>query len=139
VLDKKTLDNMLAAARQAMDRAHVPMSSFPVGASILTASGNIFPGCNTESLIAGLGVCAERSAVDHAVVHGENHFKAILVVSNRPVPLLPCGACRQYLHEFTQMHDEDLLVYAMSPEGEQVCYSLSQLMPRSIDLRNNKS
>ncbi|MBW2062188.1 MAG: cytidine deaminase [Deltaproteobacteria bacterium] len=135
-MDQETLDDLIAVARQAMARAHVPVSSFPVGAAVLTANGKIYPGCNTESIIAGLGVCAERSAIDHAVVHGERHFKAILIVSTQAAPLLPCGACRQYLYEFSQNCHEDLMVYAVSREGEQVCYSLSELLPNSFGPRH---
>ena len=93
MLDQTTLDKMIAAARQAMSRAHAPVSGFPVGAALLTASGEIFPGCNTESIIAGLGTCAERSAVDHAVIHGFKNFSAIMIVSTKSDPLYPCGAC----------------------------------------------
>jgi len=138
LLDPQILNDLSASARHAMDRAHVPVSSFPVGAAVLTAKGNIYPGCNTESIIAGLGVCAERSAIDHAVVHGERHFKAILIISNHHFPLLPCGACRQYLHEFAQIYDEDLMVYAVSPEGDHVCYSLSQLLPHSFGPKDKR-
>ena len=139
MLDRQTLDNLIAVAREAMSHAHVPVSSFPVGAALLTAKGNIYPGCNTESIIAGLGVCAERSAVDHAVVHGENHFKAILIVAEREKPIFPCGACRQYLYEFTLGHQEDLIVCTINSEDEAICYYLSELLPNGFGLPDKKN
>ncbi len=132
MLDQDTLDRLIAAAREAMGRAHTPVSSFPVGAAVLTDSGHVFAGCNTESIIAGLGVCAERSAVDHAVVHGEKSFRAVLVVSTRTDPLYPCGVCRQYLYEFAQADGRDILVYALGAEGRMDCARLSELVPHGF-------
>ncbi len=72
---------LIETARRAMKNAYTPVTRFPVGASVLTASGKLFEGCNTQSVISGLGVCAERSAIDHAVVFGRTnqilHFMSL--------------------------------------------------------------
>ena len=136
MLDQTTLDKMIAAARLAMSRAHAPVSGFPVGAALLTASGEIFPGCNTESIIAGLGTCAERSAVDHAVIHGFKDFAAILIVSTKPDPLYPCGACRQYLFEFAQQYGNEIMVYSLGAEGVLDVQPLEQLLPNGFGPKN---
>ena len=132
MLNESTLTDMIHVARGAMAHAHVPVSAFPVGAAVLTESGLIYAGCNTESIIAGLGVCAERSAVDHAVVHGERSFQAILVTSSRPEALFPCGACRQYLYEFAQVGGLDPMIYAMGSGGRLESARLSELLPRGF-------
>lgn len=62
---------LIEAARRGMENAYTPVTRFSVGAALLTISGKLFEGCNTQSVISGLGVCAERSAIDHAVVFGE--------------------------------------------------------------------
>jgi cytidine deaminase len=131
-LDQNTIDRLVQAARQAMLQAYVPVSGFPVGAALLTDTGEIYAGCNTESIIAGLGVCAERSAVDHAVIHGRRIFVAVAVASKREQPLFPCGACRQYLSEFAQKGNLDPMVYAVGANGEIRSASLSQLIPESF-------
>lgn len=136
ILDQITLERLINAAQEAMAHAHTPVSSFPVGAAVLTASGRIYGGCNTESIIPGLGVCAERSAVDHAVIHGEKDFKAVLIVSQRPEPLFPCGACRQYLYEFTQAGGTDILVYSLGGNGKLESASLKQLLPNGFGPRD---
>jgi len=132
MLDTITLERLKKAARAAMAQAHAPVSSFPVGAAVLTAAGNIYAGCNTESIIAGVGVCAERSAVDHAVVHGEKSFTAVLVVSQKPEPLFPCGVCRQYLYEFAQISGLDPLLLALGGDGRLESAYLSQLLPHGF-------
>jgi cytidine deaminase len=67
-------DQLIAGAKLGMKNAYAVVSSFPVGAAVLTSKGNVFQGCNTESVISGMGVCAERSAIDHAVACGEYLF-----------------------------------------------------------------
>ena len=128
MLDEKALTSLINCSREAMNKAHVPVSAFPVGAAILTEGGSIYPGCNTESIIAGLGICAERSAVDHAVIHGEKGFVAVMVVSSRVEPLYPCGACRQYLYEFAQLSGIDTEVYVLGRNGKMERAVLSQLL-----------
>ena len=52
------LEALLDSARRVKDNASVPLSRFRVGSAVLTAHGRVFEGCNTESLIPVLGVCA---------------------------------------------------------------------------------
>ncbi len=59
--------DLIQAAKRGMANAYCPVTGFPVGAAVLTAAGNIYQGCNVQSVISGMGVCAERSAIDHAV------------------------------------------------------------------------
>ena len=132
MIEDHVLQKLIDTALDALDRAHAPVSSFPVGAAVLTSAGNIYPGCNTESIIAGLGVCAERSAVDHAVIHGEKSFRAILVASTNSDPLFPCGACRQYLYEFAQTDGHDIVVYALGADGRLESEPLSRLLPKGF-------
>ena len=100
--DQWDVEKLILAARNVKHRASVPLSRFRVGAAVLTKSGRIFEGCNTECLIPVLGVCAERNAINHALIHGENNFLAVAVVSDLHAALLPCGTCLQYIQEFAR-------------------------------------
>src|SRR5512139_3874499 len=97
------LEQLILAARRVKENASVPLSRFRVGAAVLTKTGAIYEGCNTECLIPVLGVCAERNAINHALIHGEKSFLAVAVVSDLNAPLLPCGTCLQYIQEFARM------------------------------------
>jgi cytidine deaminase len=97
-IDRKAL---IQAALAARERAYVPYSHFAVGAALLTASGQIFSGCNVENAAYGQAICAERSAIVSAVSAGQRDFVAIAVVANTPGPVSPCGACRQVMVEFS--------------------------------------
>jgi cytidine deaminase len=120
-------DRLVLEAKNALKNASVPLSRFRVGAAVLTKSGRIFEGCNTESLIPVLGVCAERNAINHALIHGETGFLAVAVVSDLHAPLLPCGTCLQYIQEFARQEGRDILIIAEGRSGDRIVTSLDEL------------
>ena len=61
-------------AIEAMDKAYVPYSKFPVGAALITESGEAYQGCNIENASFGLTNCAERTAFFKAVSEGNVSF-----------------------------------------------------------------
>lgn len=94
------LEHLIAAARLASAHAYCPYSHFPVGAAVLTGSGNVFSGCNVENASYGLTICAERNAIFQAVNKGELDVRVLLVYTPTVEPTAPCGSCRQVLNEF---------------------------------------
>ncbi|MDE0462302.1 MAG: cytidine deaminase, partial [Caldilineaceae bacterium] len=54
---------LVAAAQSARRLAHAPYSNYFVGAAVLTADGEIIPGCNVENASYGGTICAERVAL----------------------------------------------------------------------------
>lgn len=121
------VERLLQSARKAKENASVPLSRFRVGAAVLTAGGKIYEGCNTESLIPVLGVCAERNAINHAIIHGERSFLAVAVASDLHSPLLPCGTCLQYIQEFARQEGRDMLIIAEGRSGDRIITSLDEL------------
>jgi len=100
-LDAATAARLLDLARAARDRAYAPYSNFPVGAAVLTDSGEVFIGCNVENASFSLTNCAERVAVQRAVSDGHRRIRAVAVVGPEDdARCAPCGSCRQVLHEF---------------------------------------
>jgi cytidine deaminase len=125
-LDRQEL---IAAALEAQKRFYAPYSNFPVGAAIRTASGKIFQGCNVENASYGLTICAERVAATSAVAAGEKEFVGVAVASRGGV--LPCGACRQFLAEFSP-NVEIVMVDSLKP-GEIHEATLAQLLPERFE------
>ena len=94
-----TDEQLLALAREAMQRSYSPYSRFRVGACLLCGDGRVFQGCNVENASFGLTNCAERTAVFKAISEGAREFTAIAIAADHAAPW-PCGACRQVLNEF---------------------------------------
>jgi cytidine deaminase len=88
------------AARAAAKASYSPYSQFKVGAAVLAGSGKIYTGTNVENASYGLANCAERSAIFTAITHGERAIRCVAVFTATPAPTMPCGACRQVIHEF---------------------------------------
>jgi cytidine deaminase len=93
-------DALLQAAREAMARAYVPYSKYPVGAAALTEDGRIVSGCNVENASYGLTLCAECSLVSQLHMTGGGRLAAFSCVDGEGTVLMPCGRCRQLLYEF---------------------------------------
>lgn len=92
---------LLEAALKAMERSYV-LWGFRVGAAVLSEDGHIYEGCNVESWVSGLGICAERNAINHAVLHGNRIVKEIAIVMDSSSEPKPCGACLQYISDFAE-------------------------------------
>ncbi|MEU7635004.1 MULTISPECIES: cytidine deaminase [unclassified Streptomyces] len=86
-------------ARDAMSRAYAPYSGFPVGAAALVDDGRTVTGCNVENASYGLGLCAECGLVSALFASGGGRLTAFTCVDGKGEPLVPCGRCRQLLHE----------------------------------------
>ncbi len=99
-LRDSVLRRLLAAAKKAAQASYSPYSRFAVGAAVLTDTGRIYSGCNVENASYGLCNCAERTAVFSAVADGARRVHCVAIYTPTPAPTLPCGACRQVLHEF---------------------------------------
>ena len=89
----------VVVATEARSRAYAPYSRFRVGAAVVTPTGHIFAGANVENASYGLTVCAERVAIWTGTAAGCADFRLVVVVTDTPQPVTPCGACRQVLAE----------------------------------------
>jgi len=99
----KTEKKLLDAALKTMDNAHV-LWGCKVGAAVLAEDGEIYGGCNVESWVSGLGICAERCAINHAVLHGSRKINEVVIVvdAGSQCEPRPCGACLQYIYDFAK-------------------------------------
>ena len=119
----------IAATKEAMNKAYVPYSNYPVGALIVTKNGNTYSGCNVENASYPLGNCAEAAAITSMVLAGEKNIKMIYVMSQNDQGGTPCGGCRQRIREFS---DVDTQVILCSPSGVQHRLLLTDLLPNSF-------
>ena len=99
---QRTFESLIEEAKKVSENAYVPYSKFKVGACVLFESGNIYTGCNVENCSYGLSLCAERNALSTAVANGEkSKLLAVAIFSESMPECAPCGACRQWIYEFS--------------------------------------
>ncbi len=132
-VEKALLLAMMAAARNARERAYAPYSGFRVGAAVLGESRRVYTGCNVENASYGLTVCAERVAIAKAVSEGEKSILAVVVFAGETEPSPPCGACLQVMSEFAPS-DEPLVIVTCSEDGDYVQSTLADYLPHPFRL-----
>lgn len=126
------IEPLRQAAASASQRSYSPYSRFPVGAAVLTESGEIFAATNVENASYGLTICAERNAIFQAVGKGSRRIKALLVYTPTGDPTAPCGACRQVIHEFGPQAD----IFSVCDSDKVFHHKLSELLPEAFGPRS---
>jgi len=121
--------SLFQQALEVRERAYAPYSKFKVGAAIRSASGKIFIGCNVENVAYPEGACAEAGAIAAMVAGGETSIEEICIVADSPVPVSPCGGCRQKISEFSQ---PDTPVLLAGLDGEITYKTIGELLPDSF-------
>lgn len=124
--------DLLDLARDVAARAYSPYSRFQVGAALVTASGAVFHGCNVENASYGLTICAERSAIFHAIAQegpGMKVARLAVVCVGHEFP--PCGACRQVIAEFATAG----ATVCFLQNGKPVTRSIRELLPSAFEAK----
>lgn len=119
------------AAMQASQQAYAPYSHLRVGAALRSVAGGVYVGCNVENAAYPLGGCAERAAIAAAVQAEGADFRlaaiavAAFAADDSPLPVSPCGGCRQALVEF----GSDSVVSFRQPDGDWIDVIAGDLLP----------
>ncbi|MFO0801529.1 MAG: cytidine deaminase [Gemmataceae bacterium] len=122
-------ERLVAAAREARERAFAPFSKFRVGAALEAEDGTVITGCNVESASYGLTMCAERVAIFKAVSEGKTRIVRVAIVTDAKTLTSPCGACRQLLWEFAP--DADVILANLA--GVSKRWAMPELLPDAFD------
>lgn len=90
---------LTAAAVDISHRAYAPYSKFHVGAAALVDDGRTVVGCNVENAAYGVTLCAECGVVSQLHATGGGRLTHFVCVNGNGEVIMPCGRCRQLLHE----------------------------------------
>ncbi len=120
---------LITAAREARLRAYAPYSKFAVGAAVLDEDNRIHQGANVENAAYPQGWCAETSALAAMVMAGGKRVLGVAVCGDAPVPVTPCGGCRQKLREFAA---DDCPIFIADMQTQRASYTLGELFPASF-------
>ena len=120
---------LMDIAEKAAQNSYSPYSRFPVGAALECRDGTVYTGCNVENAALGSTICAERTAAVKAVSEGHTDFSRIAIWGEGRDYCMPCGACRQFLAEFSI----DMEVLCAKAGGRYVSYKLRELLPHTFN------
>jgi len=124
-----TNEELIAGARLAAENAYAPFSRFRVGAVVVDAEGRRHTGANVENSAYPSTICAEASAIAHAVSQGVRKIDTVAVSCiDSTEPGYPCGNCRQLMVEFGVDR-----VLVDSPDGP-LEYTLDELIPHGFKM-----
>lgn len=112
-------ERLRTAATEAMSHAYAPYSKYPVGAAALTEDGRLVSGCNVENAAYGVVLCAECTLIGELHMGGGGRLRAFYCVDGSGNILMPCGRCRQLLHEH-RSPDLELMTVSGVKTMEQV-------------------
>ena len=94
------------------------MCSGGVGAAVCTKQGRIFTG------VCALGMCAERNALSTMIAADEFDIDMVIAVNKNGKVLPPCGACREFMGQFSHANDIQVVV-----DNDGTVVHLRDLMP----------
>ena len=122
--------SLVEAARGVREMAWVPYSRFKVGAAIRAQSGRVYVGCNVENVAYPEGTCAEAGAIAAMVAGGDTWIAEVAVIADSPVPVTPCGGCRQKLAEFA---GPEVTITMATIDGAQRTQTMAEILPGAFD------
>lgn len=108
--------HLFEKAIEARQAAYAPYSNFRVGAAVLLKNGKIYTGNNQENIAYPSGLCAERVALFAASANEPGvAIKAIAIAAAATDAtvdsvLTPCGACRQVMAEYEELHQSSIRI-----------------------------
>jgi cytidine deaminase len=140
------ITDLVAAAAEAARNAYAPYSGFHVGAALLFDDGAVVQAANVENASYGLSLCAEANAVARAMTEGRRGgLVAVAIAGGKadaagaialgPEPVMPCGRCRQMLHELAALGGTDPEVVGAA-DGSLTRLPLSALLPHAFGPAN---
>jgi len=126
---------VLAIAKEQIQRSYCPYSHFHVGAAAKLANGVIVRGSNQENAAYPSGLCAERTALFAAgAQYPEQPVKKLAIACFTgghftKLPGSPCGACRQVMVETEHRYGGKMEVLLYGDEEIFVFESAQDLLP----------
>jgi cytidine deaminase len=127
-----------------MKNAYNLYSHFYVGAAVLTIEDKVYLGTFAENSSQGGTICAERAAILAANTNRERMYKAIAVIGAGEAfdcsdPITPCGMCRQFIYDFSQIAERDIEIICSNTKMDKVYLTtINELLPYAFGPKDVK-
>ncbi|TLS25435.1 hypothetical protein PpBr36_07713 [Pyricularia pennisetigena] len=130
-ISREQFQQLQRRSEAAKSTAYCPYSNFRVGATLLSTDdkNSYISGANIENASYPVGTCAERVALGKAVTEGHRRFRALAVSTDISPPASPCGMCRQFIREFSDLH---MPIFMFDKDNDFVVMKLEALLPLSF-------
>lgn len=123
-------EELVSLARGAKENAYQPYSEYAVGAVLVTSDGELYTGCNIETVSFDMCSHAERTAMKSAISDGHRDFELMVISTEEEDGAPPCGTCRQFLAEFC---GDDFPIYSDTGDyGDLDEYTLGEIFPNAF-------
>jgi cytidine deaminase len=124
------IEKLKAAAVNVAKNSYSPYSKFTVASAFYNDDGEMFTGVNVENASYGLTICAERNAICSSITQGSTSIAVLVIYTPTDKPTPPCGACRQFIHEFSD-HARIISIC----DSDEICdTTIDKLLPGSFSL-----
>lgn len=121
---------LVESALSVLDRSYSVYSKYKVAAAVEMDDGSVYNGVNIENASYGLTICAEQSAIANAITNGDSRKISKIAIVNPDSYPFPCGACRQFISEFTK----DAKIIVARNTSDYKVYNIKDLLPASFSL-----
>jgi cytidine deaminase len=122
---------LLDTAKRVRENAYAPYSRFKVGAALRSTNDNVYVGVNAENVAYPEGTCAEAAAIAAMCAGGDYQVAELVVYSDSPTPITPCGGCRQKIAEFAR---PDVVVTMVTKGGMTASVTVADLLPGAFSM-----
>lgn len=135
---------LILHAESIMKNAYNLYSHFYVGSAVLTINANVYVGTFAENSSQGGTICAERAAILAANTNKERMYKAIAVIGageafDCPDPITPCGMCRQFIYDFSQIAERDIEIICSNTKMDKILLTtINELLPYAFGPKDVK-
>jgi cytidine deaminase len=123
-VDQAQWDQLKQAATDIAARAYAPYSNYHVGVAGLADDGRLLVGCNVENAGYGVTLCAECGMVSQLHATGGGRLTHVVCVNGAGEVIMPCGRCRQLLHE-----NGGPTMELLTPEG---LLTMAEVLPQAF-------
>lgn len=125
------MQKLIDLAKANLKNSYSPYSHFAVSAVLELKNGKIYQGVNVENAAYGLANCAERSALFAAYSDGirKADILRILVYTDHPYFVTPCGSCRQVIRELMEENAEVVIANNLN---ETKTFKNTELLPAAF-------
>lgn len=118
------------------DNCYSPYSNIKIVSLINDEKNNDFFGVNVENSSYSLTVCSERSCIVSAISQGVNVnlIREMLIYTNSFDEIIPCGACLQFISEFT---NDKFKIITLGNNNKIMIYKIKDLFPKCFECSKN--